>query len=261
MRQRLIERITKVVASATKKLAKAQVRYKANYDKTIRPAQPLTVGQAVFVRREPRAEDRLLPSQKLRRKVDGPYEVLKVRSHTVTISWDGLLNTVSKGRVTRAPQEPNEVISDIQAVADDALDDAIPEEEINPPLQDVEADKSQMGVQEPEPTAGEEPPENASVHVTASGDPEDEIERLVAYRPGNGFCVRWAGFDATYDSWHQPKDLPYDAMVYYFLCMGKPMPPSILWFKPRNQMALQRRHPTTTEGLHHKSLPTTVPKG
>ena len=129
----------------------------------------------MFVRREPRAEDRLLPSPKLRLKVDGPYEVIKVRSHTVTISRDGLLNIVSKERVTRAPQEPTEVIPEGQAVTDDAVDDAIPEEEINPPLQDVEADGSQMGVQGTEPTAGEEPPENSSVHTTASEDPEDEI--------------------------------------------------------------------------------------
>ena len=64
-------------------------------------------------------------------------------------------------------------------------------------------------------------------------DLEDEIERLVAYRPGHGFCVRSAGFE-PYDRWHQPKDLPYDAMMEYFLRMGKPMPPSILRFKPRN---------------------------
>ena len=88
-------------------------------------------------RREPRAEDRLLPSQKLRPKVDGPYEVLKVRSHTVTISRDGLFNTVSKDIVTRAPQEPTEAIPNGQAVTDDSVDDATPEEEINPPLQDV----------------------------------------------------------------------------------------------------------------------------
>ena len=120
----------------------------------------------------------------------------------MTISRDGLLNTVSKDRVTRAPQEPTEVIPDGQAVTDDAMDDAIPEEDINPPLQDAEADDSPTSVREPEPTAGEEPPENASVHTAASEDPEDEIERLVAYRLGHGFCVRWAGFDATYDSWH-----------------------------------------------------------
>ena len=68
----------------------------------------------------------------------------------MTISRDGLLNTVSKDRV-----------------------------------------------HEHEPKAGKELPENASVHTTDSEDPEDEIERLVAYRSGHGFCVRWAGFDAT----------------------------------------------------------------
>ena len=79
----------------------------------------------MFARREPRAEDRLLPSQKLRPKVDGPYEVLKVKLHTVTISRDGLLNTVSKYRVTRAHQQPTKVIPDGQAVTDDAVYDAI----------------------------------------------------------------------------------------------------------------------------------------
>ena len=102
VRQYFIERTNKVAASATKKLVKAQARYKANYDKTVRPAQTLTVGEAMFVRRELREENSLLPSEKLRPKVDGTYEVFKVRLHTVKISRDGLLNTVSKDRVIRA---------------------------------------------------------------------------------------------------------------------------------------------------------------
>lgn len=51
-----MEQIAKVVASVRMKLAKAQARYKANYDKTVRTSQPLRVGQNVFVRREPQVE-------------------------------------------------------------------------------------------------------------------------------------------------------------------------------------------------------------
>ena len=54
-----------------------------------------------------------------------------------------------------------------------------------------------MGAQDTNPTAGEELPENALVHNAASEDQENEILRLVAYRPGHGFRVLWAGFDAT----------------------------------------------------------------
>ena len=71
VRQRLVERIAKVVVSTRLKLAKCQARYKANYDKTVRNSQTLKIGQIVFVRCEPRAEDRLLPSQKLKPKVEG----------------------------------------------------------------------------------------------------------------------------------------------------------------------------------------------
>ena len=126
------------------------------------------------------------------------------------------------------------MIPDGQAVTDDAMDDAIPEEEVNPPLQDAEADDSQTGHQETEPTAVEEPQETAWVYTTANEDPENEIGRLVAYRLGHEFFVRWAWFDATYDSWNQPKDLPYDAMVDYFLRIGNPMPPSILRVRLRD---------------------------
>lgn len=91
----------------------------------------------MFVSGEPRAEERLLPGQKLRPKVDGPYEVLKVRSHTVKISRDGLLNTVSKDRVIRAPQELTEVVLYGQPFGNDIADDAIPGKDINPHVQNA----------------------------------------------------------------------------------------------------------------------------
>ena len=43
---------------------------------------------------------------KLRPKATGPYEIIKVASPTVTILQDGLVQTVSRDRIVRAPNQP-----------------------------------------------------------------------------------------------------------------------------------------------------------
>ena len=229
VRQRFVERIAKVVASARIKLAKSQARYKANYDKTVRTSQPLKIGQAVFVRREQRAEDRLLPSQKLKPKVDGPYEIIRVTSHTVTISRDGLQSTVSRDRVTRAPTEPSFdwTNGDVRP-ADGEVSSPRLGSQVGDPIETrtVARPSSLDGSSEGEPL-------NPGGDNATDDDPEDEIEKLVAYRPKYGFCVRWAGFDASHDTWHQPKDLPYGAMVDYFHRKNRTVPPSIKRLRPQ----------------------------
>ena len=103
VRQRFIERISRLVAKARESLSASQARYKRNFDSRVNPAAPLVPGQAVYLRRERKAEDKLLPSHKLKPKVYGPFEVIRTNSHTVTIDRDGLLDKVSKDRVVLAP--------------------------------------------------------------------------------------------------------------------------------------------------------------
>ena len=80
-----------------------RARYKRNFDARVNPAAPLVPGQAFYLRRERKAEDKLLPSHRLKPKVYGSFEVIRTNSHTVTIDRDGLLDKVSKDRVVLAP--------------------------------------------------------------------------------------------------------------------------------------------------------------
>lgn len=113
VKERLHLRLRKLMQSADRRLSAAQHAYKANYDKRVRPhRQTLKVGDSVFVQRETATEqeDRekrnrsgAVGDHKLRSKALGPFPVVKVASHTVTILRDGLADTVSKDRIEKAP--------------------------------------------------------------------------------------------------------------------------------------------------------------
>ena len=103
VRQRFIEHISHLLAKTRETLSASQARYKRNFDSGVNPAAPLVPGQAVYLRRERKAEDKLLPSHKLKPKVYRPFEVIPTNSHTLTIYRDGLLDKVSKDRVVLAP--------------------------------------------------------------------------------------------------------------------------------------------------------------
>ena len=103
VRPRFIERISHLAATARESLSVSQAQYKRNFDARVSPAAQLVPGQAVYLRRERKAEGKLLPSHKLKPKVYGPFEVIRTNSHTVKIDRDGLLYKVSKDRVVLAP--------------------------------------------------------------------------------------------------------------------------------------------------------------
>ena len=94
-----------------------QIHYKTDFDKRVRHRnRDLQTGELFFVRRETftalndQARKRYdvpakdsLSFHKLTSKAIGPFPILKVQSHTITITRDGLSDTVSKDRVIRAP--------------------------------------------------------------------------------------------------------------------------------------------------------------
>ena len=103
VRRRVIERISDLVAKARKSLSVSQARYKRNFDARVNPAAPLVPGRPVYLRQERKAEDKLLPSHRLKPKVSGSFEVIRTNSHTVAIDRDKLLDKISKDRVVLAP--------------------------------------------------------------------------------------------------------------------------------------------------------------
>ena len=162
-------------------------------------------------------------------KVDGSYEIIRVTSHTVTISRDGLQSTVSRDCVTPAPTEPSLdwTNGDVQPA-----DGEVRSPRLGSQAGDSTETRTEAGPPSLDGSSDEEPLNPGGDNATDE-DPEDEIEKLVAYRPQYGFCVRWAGFDVSHDTWHQPKDLPYGAMVDYFHRMNRNVPPSIERLRPR----------------------------
>ena len=116
-RDKFPQRLRALMKTANPRLSAAQIRYKSDFDKRVRQGNhDLQPGELVFVRRETltalndRAQKRdevpakdNLSFQKLTSKAIGPFPILKVQSHTITIMRDGLSDTVSKDRVIRAP--------------------------------------------------------------------------------------------------------------------------------------------------------------
>ena len=117
-KRRFHERLRNLMATADKKLEAHQNKYKADFDKLIKERDvDLAPGHLAFLRRDaPNSQDSddsarsiQYKDHKLRSKASGPYEIVKVTSHTVTILQDGLLQTISRDRIVRAPNPPEPV--------------------------------------------------------------------------------------------------------------------------------------------------------
>ena len=106
-RQRFLDQLKRLTSKASANLAKRQARYKADYDKRIRPVKKdIEPGQFVFVQRETPRRDQTEGRRirnKLQAKADGPYKVVKSDKHTVTFMRDNLLERVSWDRIYKAP--------------------------------------------------------------------------------------------------------------------------------------------------------------
>ncbi len=89
-----MENIRRLMESATPRLRAAQRRYKADFDKRVRPLQRPDVGYMVYSRREAvkrEIQTGLKSRHKLQSKLIGPYTVSESRCSTVVIDRDGLL--------------------------------------------------------------------------------------------------------------------------------------------------------------------------
>ena len=113
-KKRFHTRLRNLMKTADKQLKAHQKRYKEDFDKLVKERDlDLKPGCLVFLRRDtPTDKDEhgnttnLKSEHNLRSKALGPYEVVKVDSHTLSILQDGLLQTVSRDRIVRAPDPP-----------------------------------------------------------------------------------------------------------------------------------------------------------
>ena len=106
-RTRFRDHLRNLMSTATERLRQSQERYKRNFDSRVRRTrQGLEVGHYVFLQRETHNQTDS-EGQRMRRKLlpvaDGPFKVVKLDENTVTILRDGLLDRVSKDRISRAP--------------------------------------------------------------------------------------------------------------------------------------------------------------
>ena len=111
--QRSRQVLRSLMQSADKHLTATQARYKRDFDKRVRKFNTdITPGELVFVKRETatESEERHKTSRgeaigyhNLRSKAAGPFPVVSVTIHAVTIMRDGIADKISKDCVIRAP--------------------------------------------------------------------------------------------------------------------------------------------------------------
>ena len=124
-KRRFHTRLRNLMKTADAKLKSHQQKYKDNFDKLVKERDPnLERGDFVFLRRDTPTDldddgQKKSSEHKLRSKAIGPYRIEKVSDHTVTINQDGLIITVSRDRIIRAPQPSRTTIDTPDESEDD----------------------------------------------------------------------------------------------------------------------------------------------
>lgn len=95
-----VRRLEIAIGKAKTSLLNTQKKYKANFDKRLRKARKLKVGESVYLDTNDGAKKR----DKLTHEVAGAFRILHVhKNNTVTIQRGDVVETVSANRVVRAP--------------------------------------------------------------------------------------------------------------------------------------------------------------
>lgn len=101
-----LRRLREKLRRASVRLTKTQQRYKQDFDKSVRFIPIINVEDSAFLDRPLRKLDTVpveIISQKLLPRGEGPFKVIASTPDTVILEMDGLRNTSSIDRVTRAP--------------------------------------------------------------------------------------------------------------------------------------------------------------
>ena len=211
---RVLERTKALVQQATDRMDQQQERYKRYHDKRVRSQPLLVVGDEVFIDKPPSygqtPAERLADdhSAKLQDKALEGYTVKEVRDRTVRVVKDGIEDTVSIDRVTKAPKplDPRTLRpkdDSTERVADSPSDN----NDIAGGHVETET-KKDSGT--PPNTTGV-PDETETSEDSGSETEEYVVEKLVGYREtpkGPKYRVRWWGFPASKDTWEPPAHIP-----------------------------------------------------
>ncbi len=108
-KERFLDHIRGLMASASPRLLAAQRCYKVDYDRRLRPLVPPGVGDLVYLRRGGEVDEEdsgVQRRHKLQSKALGPYPVVRAGSHTVEIDRDRLREADSRDRIVLALPTP-----------------------------------------------------------------------------------------------------------------------------------------------------------
>jgi hypothetical protein len=177
-RVRFLQRLKELHPLAQRRLAEAQARYKAGFDRSVREMnKELPAGSWVYIRREVHETGK---NPKLDQQVDDPYRVVETDGRTFVLQHGEEQTRVSLDRVTPAP-----------------------------------APLGEMQVPRRDPTENERAPGGERAPVDA-GDPEEEaeyvFEKILGVRQmADGtlrYRVRWYGYGRDSDTWEPANHLP-----------------------------------------------------
>ena len=120
VRQDFVDRLKIALGKATRSLRKTQERYKRDFDKRIRRARRLKVGEAVYLD----ISDGAAKRDKLAFQVSGPFRILEVqrKGNTVVIQRGDVVERVSMNRVVRSPSSAEVVEPEHASTPEDLAD-------------------------------------------------------------------------------------------------------------------------------------------
>ena len=201
MKRITMRRLREVLARASEKLTHAQAQYKRQFDKTVSEPPTFLPGEEVFLDRPPDFSATALENEdghrKLLPKTTGPYRIISADDNTVTIDRNGLKDTVSTDRVTRAPPQ---VIT--------RLTDPSVGTRREPPPVTVDPDSTVPVTPNTVTPDGAPPPE-----------PEYAIDRIVGHGEDDKgrplYRVRWYGYPPEDDTWEPAGNIPDNFLRRY----------------------------------------------
>lgn len=199
-REQFLARLKEMMKSAGSSLRRAQARYKADFDRSVRPsAEDIHPGSLVFLRREAPTKDD--PERnKLASLATGPYRVVKTSAkNLVIINASGFDDTVSRDRVVLAPPQ------------DDGL---------STPMDDRHEEERMRDERPSSVAIRSAPRQSVATEREEESDSDGEecvIDRIVTYDAElNRFRTRWFGYGPSDDTWQRPDSLPLSTLRSFF---------------------------------------------
>ncbi len=211
--------IWRLTRSATEKLAKAQKRYKRNYDNRVRTVRQPDEGDWVYLRRETLETDPegVRWNHKLEANATGPYQIIRADEHSVVIDTGDEVETVTRQRVVRAP-DPLEMQPDKDHTEPTSLPYTIQESILAP----------SRNRRHSEDITGHQPREDPETAVSNDTTVEAVLGKILGYDPQTDlFKVKWHGYPAEDATEEPPAHLPYYKMAQYFRKRRKLVPEHI----------------------------------